>query len=324
MKALIRDQYGSSQVLKFREVERPIPKEDEVLVKVRATSLNAADFHLLNADPFLVRLQLGLITPKIKILGTDIAGHVEAVGKAVSAFKPGNGVLGDTSESGYGGFAEYVCVRESALVLKPAQLSFEASAALPLAGVTALQGLRDSGQIKAGQKVLIQGASGGVGTFAVQIAKAFGAEVTAVCSTRNLDLVKSLGADHVIDYKCEDFTHSGNRYDLILAVNGQHSLADYKRALLPNGVYVAAGGEPQQIFESLIFGRWHSRRGSNTFRFIAARSNVRDLQLLLQWIQAGKVTPFIDKCFPFDQTIEAFRYVEKEHARGKVVIFFGE
>lgn len=325
MKALIRDKYGSSDVLQFRDVERPTPKDDEVLVRVRAASINATDFHLLGAKLILIRLEAGgLVNPKIKILGADVAGHIEAVGKSVSAFKPGDAVMGDVSESGYGGFAEYVCVRASSLTLKPADMSFEVAAAIPLAGITALQGLRDVGQIKAGQKVLIQGASGGVGTFAIQIAKILGAVVTAVCSTRNLDLVRSLGADHVIDYKREDFTTSGNRYDVIFAVNGHHSLPDYKRALTPDGIYVEAGGTYRQVLEAVFLGSWYSRLGTNKFLSLSAKPSVKDLQILLEWIQAGKVTPYIDKCFSFNEAIEAFRYVEKQHASGKVVISFAE
>ena len=236
MKAIVYTKYGSPDVLQLKEVEKPAPKENEVLVKVQAASVNAADWHLLTADIFLVRLNAGLLKPKNTILGCDIAGRVEAVGRDVTQFKPGDKVFGDVFGHNYGGFAEYVTAPESDLALKPANLSFEEAAAVPLAAKTALQGLRDLGQIQAGQKVLINGASGGVGTFAVQIAKSFGAEVTAVCSTRNLDMAHTLGADHVIDYTKEDFTQNGQRYDLILAANGYHPISDYKRALSPKGI----------------------------------------------------------------------------------------
>ena len=238
MKAIVYTEYGSPDVLHLKDVEKPVPADDEVLVKVHAVSVNAADLHLLRADPFLIRLSSGFLKPKHTILGSDIAGRVEAVGSNVTQFKPGDEVFGDISACGWGGFAEYVCVRENALVLKPTNLSFEQAAAVPMAAVTALQGIRHAGQIRPGQKALINGASGGVGTFAVQLAKSFGAEVTAVCSTRNLETARSIGADHVIDYTKEDFATNGQQYDLILAANGDRSISDYKRALSPKGVYV--------------------------------------------------------------------------------------
>src|SRR6266571_7120401 len=238
MKAIVYHTYGSPDVLKLKEVAKPTPKDDEVLIKVYAAAANAGDWHLLRGVPFLVRLVSGVLKPKNTILGADIAGRVEAVGRNVTQFQPDDEVFGDLSGCGFGGFAEYVCARENALALKPANLSFEEAAAVPSAGVTALQGLREKGQIQPGQKVLINGASGGVGTFAVQLAKSFGAEVTGVCSTRNVDMVRSLGADQVIDYTQADFTKNGQRYDFIFAVNGYHSIFDYKRALSPKGVYV--------------------------------------------------------------------------------------
>src|SRR5688572_6664592 len=225
MKAIVYTQYGPPDVLQLKEIEKPTPKDNEVLVKICAASVNAYDWHYMRADPFLVRLMGGLFRPRNPRLGADIAGRVEAVGSNVTQFRPGDEVYGDLAASGNGAFAEYAAVPEHALVLKPANLSFEQAAAVPMAAVTALQGLRDAGKLQPGQKVLINGASGGVGTFAVQIAKYFGAEVTAVCSTRNIDLVRSLGADHVIDYKRDDFTQNGQRYDLILAVNGYHPLS---------------------------------------------------------------------------------------------------
>ena len=254
MKAIVYTEYGSPDVLQFKEVVKPAPKQDEVLVKVYAVSVNAADIHLLRADPFLIRLSSGLLKPKNNILGSDIAGRVEAIGSAVKQFKPGDKVFGDISGCGWGGFAEYVCARENALALKPANLSFEEAAAVPMAAVTALQGLRSKGQIQPGQKVLINGASGGVGSFAVQIAKAFGAEVTAVCSTRNFDRARSIGADHVIDYTKEDFARNGQEYDLILAANGDRSISDYRRALTPRGAYVMTGGAMSQMIASDAHG----------------------------------------------------------------------
>src|SRR2546423_8499861 len=243
MKAIVYTQYGSPDVLQFKEVARPTPQDNEVLVKVHAASVNAAELHFLKADPFLMRFMgFGLLKPKHTILGAAMAGRVEAVGRNVTQFQPGDEVFGDLTKCGWGAFAEYVCAREDALALKPANVTFEQAAAVPLAAVTALQGLRAKGQIQPGQQVLIYGASGGVGTFAVQLAKSFGAQVTGVCSTRNVDMVRSIGADHVIDYTQEDFTKNGQRYDLIFAVNGYHSLADYKRALNPGGAYVFIGG----------------------------------------------------------------------------------
>ncbi|MCX6142083.1 MAG: NAD(P)-dependent alcohol dehydrogenase, partial [Ignavibacteriales bacterium] len=243
MKAIVYTKYGSPDVLQLKDVEKPTPKDDEVLIKIDAASVNAYDWHFLTADIFLIRLMGGgLLKPKSTRLGADIAGRVEAVGKNVKEFQPDDEVFGMVR----GGFAEYTCALENALALKPSNLSFEEAAAVPMAAVTALQGLRDEGQIQAGQKVLINGASGGVGTFALQIAKSFGAEVTAVCSTKNVDQARSLGADHVLDYTKEDFTQSGQHYDLILAANGYHSLSAYKRALTPKGIYVMAGGSMAQ------------------------------------------------------------------------------
>ena len=249
MKAIICPRYGSPDVLQLREVEKPVPQADEVLIQIHAASLNSRDLRMLRANPFFMRLMPGgFFRPKNKILGGDFAGRVEEIGRGVTQFKPGDEVFGYLpSATGRGTFAEYVCARENYISLKPANLTFEQAAAVPLAAMTALQGLRDKGNIQPGQKVLINGASGGVGTFAVQIAKAFGAEVTAVCSTRNLEMVRSLGADHVIDYTKEDFTKNGLKYDLILAVNGYHPISDYLRALKPEGSYVVAGGSMLQL-----------------------------------------------------------------------------
>jgi len=321
MKAMVNTEYGSPDVLHLKELAKPSPKEDEILVKVHAASVNAADWHLLRADPFLVRLMVGgLLKPKITILGADIAGRVEAVGENVKEFHPGDEVFGDISACGWGGFAEYVCARENALVLKPANITFEQAAAVPLAGVAALQGLRDYGQIRPGQKVLINGASGGVGTFAVQIARSFGAEVTAVCSTRNVDMAHSLGADHVIDYTREDFTRSGQCYDLILAANGYHPISDYKRALSPDGIYVMAGGSMPQMFQAMLLGPWISRNSEQKMVHFLAKPNKKDLTFIKELLETGKVKPVIDGCYPLSEVAGAFRYMEEEHARGKVVI----
>ena len=320
MKAIVYTEYGSPDVLHLKEVVKPTPKDNEVLVKVHAVSANAADVHLLRADPFLIRLSSGLLKPKNTILGSDVAGRVEAVGGNVKQFKPGDEVFGDISGCGWGGFAEYVCAREDALVLKPANISFEEAAAVPMAAVTALQGLRNKGQIQPGQKVLINGASGGVGMFAVQIAKSFGAEVTAVCSTRNLDIVRSIGADHVIDYTREDFTQNGQRYDLILAANGHHSISDYRRALSPMGIYVVTGGTMAQLSEVMLKGPWISMTGSQKMGNLLAKPNKQDLAFIKELLEAGKVKPVIDRCYPLGEVPEAIRYLEEGHAQGKVVI----
>jgi NADPH:quinone reductase-like Zn-dependent oxidoreductase len=324
MKAIVRTEYGPPDVLHLKEVEKPTPKDDEVLIRVHAASVNAADWHLLTADVFLVRLMgRGLIRPKDKILGADIAGRVEAVGSNVKLFKPGDEVFGDIFQCGGGGFAEYACAREDALALKPAGLTFEEAAAVPLAAVTALQGLRDKGKIQPGQKVLVNGASGGVGTFAVQIAKSLGAEVTAVCSTRNLDMVRSIGADQVIDYTQEDFTKNGRHYDLILAANGYHPILDYRRALSPKGIYVMSGGSWAQMFQAMLLGPWISMIGSKKMGALSAKANPKDLAFVKELIEAGKVKPVIDRRYPLSEVPEALRYLGEGHARGKVVITMG-
>ena len=321
MKAIVATKYGSADVLQVQQVAKPTPKDNEVLVEVHAVSVNAGDEHLLTGKPFVMRLMgFGLLKPKNTILGAAIAGRVEAVGRNVKQFQPGDEVFGDLSAGGWGGFAEYVCTNEDALVLKPSSLSFEEAAAVPLAAVTALQGLRNKAPIQPGQQVLIYGASGGVGTFAVQIAKAFGAEVTAVCSTRNVDIMRSIGADHVIDYTQEDFTQNGQQYDLILAANGDHSISDYKRALSPNGTYVMTGGSDKQMMQAMLLGPWMSRSGSQKMGNLAAKPNQKDLAFMKGLLEAGKVKPVIDRCYPLSEGIEAIRYFEAGHAKGKVVI----
>ena len=295
----------------------PKPKDDQVLVKVYAASVNSADYRLLSG--LIPRLMgFGLFRPNNKIMGADIAGRVEAVGKNVTRFKVGDEVFGDISTA-FGGFAEYACAREAILVKKPVNLTFEQTAAVPMASVTALQGLRKGG-IKLGDQVAIVGASGGVGTFMVQIAKSFGMEVTAISSKKKMEGLRALGADHVIDYTREDFTRSGQRYDLILAVNGYRPLADYRRALKPQGTYVMVGGEGRQIFESLMMGPLVSRRGGQTVTNLFASPNAADLAFVKDLIEAGKVTPVIDRTYPLDNTAEAVRHVGAGHAAGKVII----
>ena len=322
MKAIVYAQYGSPDVLQLREVARPAPKEDEVLIRVHAASVNAADWHYLRGAPFLFRLETGFPKPKNTFLGADVAGRVEAVGRNVTQFQPGDEVFGDLSESGRGTFAEYVCASENGLALKPANISFEEAAAVPMAAVVALQGLR-AGKIQRGQKVLVNGASGGVGTFAVQIAKAFGAEVTAVCSTMKLDLVRSIGADHVIDYTQEDFTRNRQQYDLILAVNGYRSISDYKRALSPTGTYVMSGGDTAQMMEAMFLGLWMSRKGSRKMGNLAAKPSQKDLIFVKELLETGKVVPVIDRCYPLSEVADALRYLEEGHAQGKIVITVG-
>jgi NADPH:quinone reductase-like Zn-dependent oxidoreductase len=321
MKAVVYHEYGSPDVLRLEEVAKPAPKDDEVLVHVHAVSLNAYDWHLLTADIFLVRFMGGgLSRPKNTIPGADIAGRVEAIGAQVTQFRPGDEVFGDIAGRGNGGLAEYACARESALVAKPAAMTFEQAAAVPMAAVTALQALRAKGHIQPGQKVVINGASGGVGTYALQIAKAFGADVTAVCSTRNVDQARALGADHVIDYTHEDFTRNGQLYDLIIGANGYHPLADYKRALSPTGIYVMAGGAMGQMFQAMLLGPLMSKSGGKTMTSVSATAGQKDLLFVRELLEAGKVVPVIDRRYPLSEAPDAFRYLGAGHASGKVVI----
>jgi NADPH:quinone reductase-like Zn-dependent oxidoreductase len=320
MKAIIYTEYGSPDVIQFKEVEKPTPKDDEVLIKVHAASVNAGDWHYLRGTPWLFRLAAGLLKPKNIFLGADVAGRVAAVGKNVTQFQPGDEVFGDLSACGRGTFAEYVAASESALVLKPANISFEEAAAVPVAAVTALQGLQSRAAIQPGQKVLINGASGGVGSFAVQIAKAFGAEVTAVCSTRNVSRMHSIGADHVIDYSKEDFTQNGQEYDFILAANGYHPFAAYKRALNRAGTYVMTGGATAQMFEAMLLGPLVSMTGDKKMGNLLAQPNKAHLTSVSELLQAGKIKPMIDRSYPLSEVAEAIRYLEAGHAQGKVVI----
>ena len=324
MKAIVYQKYGSPDVLELKEVEKPTPKDDEVLIKVQAASLNPLDWHFLRATPFFGRLAMGLFKPRRKILGADLAGRVEAVGGNVKRFQPGDEIFGSIFSYGYvGTFAEYVCVTEKALVLKPAGTTFEEAAAVPVAAVTALQGLRDKGQIQPGQKVLINGASGGVGTFAVQIAKSLGAEVTGVCSTRNLDMVRSIGADHVIDYTQEDFTNNGQTYDLIYCAVGNRSAADYKRALSPRGICVVAGFTTMSnmLFQVVFLGAWVSMTGSKKIGAMGTVNvNKEDLGFMRELLEAGTVTPVIDRHYKLGEVPEAIRYLEEGRTQGKIVI----
>lgn len=316
MKAIVYRGYGSPDVLKCEEIEKPTPRDGEVLIKVRAASANPMDWHLMRGKPYFLRIMAGLRKPKITRLGVDVSGQVEAVGRKVTQFKPGDEVFGVCR----GAFAEYVCAIEDKLALKPANITFEDAAAVPVAAISALQGLRDRARIQPGQNVLVDGASGGVGTFAVQIAKSFGAEVTAVCSTRNVDRARSIGADHVIDYKREDFTQSGQRYDLILAANAYHSIFDYRRALSQGGIYVMVGGGGIQILQVMLLGPLLSLLGSKKMCFLMAKINKGDLVPLKDLLEAGKFAPIIDRRYPLSEVAEAFRYLEPGHAQGKVVI----
>jgi NADPH:quinone reductase-like Zn-dependent oxidoreductase len=319
MKAMVFHNYGSPDVLKLEEVEKPTPREDEVLIKVHAASINDWDWELLRGKPFVNRLLFGLLKPKIKILGVDIAGRVEAVGRNVKQFQPGDEVFGDISGCGWGGFAEYVCVPENALVLKPASMTFEEAAAIPQAAMLAVQGLRDKGQIQQGQKLLINGAGGGVGTFAVQIAKLYGVEVTGVDSSGKLDMLRSMGFDQVIDYTQEDFTKNGQCYDLILDVKTNRSIFDYTRALCPNGIYVTVGGSMVRLFQALILGPWISMISKKKIRIVGLKQN-KDLAYMNELFEAGKVKPVIDGPYKLSEVPEAIRYFGEGNHKGKVVI----
>ena len=320
MKAIIQTAYGEpSEVLEIREIEKPAPKDDEVLIKIQASSITFGDLTAVKGEPFIGRLWTGLREPKIKTPGKDVAGVIEAVGSDVKQFKPGDEVFSDVSECGWGAFAEYVSVPENAIVQKPANITFEAAAAVPESAVVALQGLRNKGNIQSGQKVLIYGASGGIGSFADQIAKSFDTEVTGVCSTRNVEMVRALGTDHVIDYTQEDFTQNGMQYDLILAAAGYRSIFDYKRALAPGGHYVVTGGEMAQIFQPMLLGPLASS-GGRTMTNLSMKSDKEDLAFVKDLIEAGKVAPVIDKSYPLSKLPEAFKYYAEGRSRGKVVV----
>lgn len=320
MRAIINETYGSPDVLELRDIEKPVIGEDRVLVRVRAASVNPLDWHFMRGQPYVARLTMGLRRPKDIIRGVDVSGQVEAVGRNVTQFQPGDEVFG----TGSGAFAEYVSARETNIAPMPAGLTFEQAAAIPVAGATALQGLRDKGRLQPGQRVLINGASGGVGTFAVQIAKAFGAEVTGVCSTRNVEMVRSIGADQVIDYSLEDFSLSGRRYDLIFDLVGNRSLRDLRRILAPKGTLLLVGGGGggkllgplPLLLRGLVMSRFLGQRMLS----ILAQINKEDLLVLKELVEAGKVTSVIDRTYALSEVPDAIRYLEAGHARGKVVI----
>jgi NADPH:quinone reductase-like Zn-dependent oxidoreductase len=321
MKAIVQTEYGSPEMLSLQEVNKPVVTANGVLVRIRATSVNAGDWHLMRGDPFLSRLMFGgILKPKIKILGMDIAGVVEAVGEDVTQFQVGDEVFGDLSESGFGAFAEYVCGTESALVLKPANISFEQAATVPCAALTALQGLRDCGQIKSGQKVLINGASGGVGSFGVQIAKALGAEVTAVCSTNKMEMMQTLSVDNIINYTQTDIAKNGQEYDLILDAAAYRSVFDYRSILKPEGTYVLIGGSISRIFQVLLFGSVISRIMGRKLKCLMVKPNRSDLIILKDLIEAGKIVPVIDRTYSLSEVPEAVRQLEQRQVRGKVAI----
>ena len=323
MRAITLEKYGSPDVLMLKAVEKPTPNDDQVLIKIHAAGANPADWHFIRGAPIIARIEFGLMKPRIKIPGNDFAGTVEAIGANVTQFKPGDAVFGESAGSRLSAFAEYICTTEAEIVHKPENISFEAAAAIPIPALTALQGLRDTGKIKAGQSVLINGASGGVGTFAVQIAKAFGAEVTGVCSTRNLDMVRSIGADHVVDYTKEDFTRQGKQYDLIFDCVGNRTASAFARALKPDGICSVAGFTtmPHMLTQTVLMGALISLFSSKKIGSMGtAKTNKPDLLVLYDMLASGQVVPVIDRCYPFSETAEAIRYLEQGHARGKVVI----
>ncbi|MEQ8472031.1 MAG: NAD(P)-dependent alcohol dehydrogenase [Marinoscillum sp.] len=322
MKAIIFEHYGAPDVLKFVELDKPVPQPNEVLVKVNAAALNAADWHVMRGKPYFMRLMFGLTKPKINRFGCDLAGVVESVGEEVEDFKIGDEVYGEVTGKnfdGFGAFREYLCVSPEDLTIKPTNLSFEEAAAVPLAAMSALQGLR-KGNLRAGEHLLINGASGGVGTYAVQLAKVIGAKVTAVCSTSKMDLVKSLGADEVIDYKAIDFVESGMLYDMIFAVNGTRPLMHYKKALKPQGRYVMCGGGNRQLFEVQFLGGILSKKNGQQFHTLMAKSQKEDMIFLKELIESGDLKPVIDRTYPLKETSKAMEYLEEGHARGKIVL----
>lgn len=327
MKASVLTKYGSPDYFEFKEVVKPTPKDNEVLVKIQASSINSWDWEILIGKPFVNRLMVGLLKPgKVNILGCDIAGRIEKVGRNIKQFQPGDEVFGDISHCKWGGFAEYVCVSEEAnvLALKPANMTFEQAASIPQAAVLALQGLRKGNiqpdQFSQSRRVLINGASGGVGSFAVQMAKSFGAEVTAVCSTQKLDFVRALGADHVIDYTRDDFTKNSARYDLILDVKGSHSIFDYKRVLMPNGGYVMAGGSTALVNQLFLLGPWISLFGKKKMGLLLHKPDAKDLDFVKVLFETGKLEPVIDKCYPLCEVDKAMRYYGEGRTKGKIVI----
>ncbi|MBD2318691.1 NAD(P)-dependent alcohol dehydrogenase [Phormidium tenue] len=321
MKAISQSNYGSTDMLSLQEVDKPVVTDKGVLIKVQAASVNSGDWHLMRGTPFLSRLMFGgILKPKIKTLGMDVAGRVEAVGKDVTQFQINDEVFGDISGCGFGAFAEYVCADESALVLKPSNTSFEKAATVPAAALAALQGLRDLGQIQSGQKVLINGASGGVGSFAVQIAKAFGAEVTALCSTKKMAMVQSLGADHVIDYTQVDVTKSGERYDLILDAAAYRSVFHYLPILSSHGSYVLVGGSIMRLFQIMFFGALISKISRRNVKCLSSKPNQKDLTILSNLLESGKISPFISQRYNLSEVPTAISALEQRQVMGKIAI----
>lgn len=315
MKAITYTKYGSPDVLELKDLEIPTPNDNQVLVKIYAASINPADWHLMRATPFLARLEAGLFKPKHTRLGADLSGRIESVGKNVTEFKVGDEIFGSLDLNELGSLAEYTCASTETIALKPKNITFEQAAAVPLAAFTALQGLRDKGEIQSGERVLINGASGGVGSFAVQIAKSYGTEVTGVCSFRNIDLVKSIGADHVIDYTKEDFTKNGVKYDLVFDAVGNRSVSDLRNALNANGIASVAGfTNLKNLFQTMLFG------GKNVGLMKTSYANKKDLLILKELLESGKITPVIDKTYSLEETATAMSYLETGRARGKVII----
>lgn len=320
MKAIVGRRYGGPNVLRMEVVETPAPKAGEVRIRVRAASVNAADWRVLRADPFFIRPMTGLLRPKFEIPGADVAGTVEAVGDQVENLRPGDEVFGDLSSNGWGALAEYVCAPEHRWVRKPSNVSFEAAAATPMAGVTALHAVRNEGRVQPGQEVLVHGASGGVGSFAVQLAKHFGAEVTGVCGPSKVEMVHSIGADHVVDYAREDVTRSTRHYDVIVDAAAYRSIFDYRRVLKFDGRYVLVGGGLSSLFQAMVLGPWVSRFSKKKMSSVLSMPNQEDLQLLAGLLESGEVVPYIDRRFALDEAPAAFRHVEGRKVRGKVVV----
>ena len=328
MKAIVCNRYGPPEVLRLQEIEKPTPGDDEVLIKVSAAALNAADWHVMRGSPYMMRFVFGFKGPKYPVPGSDAAGIVVAVGKNVKNFKAGDAVFGNLfddgkSEKGFGAFAEYACAKEEAFVMKPSNITFEEAASIPLAATTALQALTMA-RAGSGQKVLINGASGGVGTFAVQIARAFGCEVTGVCSGSKMDMVRSIGAHHVINYQQEDFTRSGKQYDVVIAANGYQFITDYSRLLTPQGHYVSVGGSLSQMFQGIILGALLSKKNGKQLGYLSAKNNAKDLATVRELAASGKIKPVIDRAYTLPEVPEAIRYLEEGHAKGKIVIRMNE
>ncbi|MEM1281606.1 MAG: NAD(P)-dependent alcohol dehydrogenase [Cyanobacteria bacterium P01_H01_bin.152] len=321
MKAITQTEYGSPDVLRLEDVAQPVPQDDEVLVRVQAASINAGDWHLMRGTPFLVRLMFGgVLKPAIATLGADMAGRVEAVGQNVTQFQPGDAVFGDLSNNGFGAFAEYVSVPEAVLASKPANLTFEQAATVPTAAVAALQALRNLGQLQSEQRVLINGASGGVGSFAVQIAKAWGAEVTGVCSPQKMAMVRAIGSDRVIDYTQTDWTQTEQPYDLIIDAAAYQPFWNALSALTPEGTYVMVGGSTVGFFQSVLLGSWLPKLSHRTVKFLTMTPSLQDLNVVRDLLAAGKITPYLDRCYPLSEVPTAIHHVEQRQVQGKVAI----